>query len=232
MTVDALRHGPVADAIRRHRLLVVLRRLAPRSAVLDMVTELADAGARIFEVTFDAPTGDADLVAVREHLRHRADGPFLLGAGTVLRRGQLEAARRAGADFAVAPLLDPDLVATAVAEGLPFIPGAFTPTEIARAWAAGATFVKLFPAAAVGPTFVRELRGPMPDVELIPTGGIDAANARSFLDAGAAAVGIGGAITRADPEARRAIVAVVALPGGTGELPQEPQAAPAPSGIR
>jgi 2-dehydro-3-deoxyphosphogluconate aldolase / (4S)-4-hydroxy-2-oxoglutarate aldolase len=222
MTVDALRHGPVADAIRRHRLIVVLRRVAPRSAVLDMVTELADAGARILEVTFDAPTGDADLVAVREHLRDRTDGPFLLGAGTVLRRGQLEAARRAGADFAVAPLLDPDLVSTAVAEGLPFIPGAFTPTEIARAWAAGATFVKLFPAAAVGPTFVRELRGPMPDVELIPTGGIDAANARSFLDAGAAAVGIGGAITRADPEARRAIVTGIARPGGTGGIAEEP----------
>ncbi len=219
MTVDALRHGPVAEAIRRHRLLVVLRRVAPRSAVMDMVTELADAGARIFEITFDAPTGDADLVAIREHLQARADGPFLLGAGTVLRRGQLEAARRAGADFAVAPLLDPDLVSTAVAEGLPFIPGAFTPTEIAKAWAAGATFVKVFPAAAVGPTFVRELRGPMPDVELIPTGGIDAANARSFLDAGAAAVGIGSAITRADPEARRAIVTVVGLPGGTPRGP-------------
>ncbi len=69
---------------------------------------------------------------------------------------------------------------------------------------------------------MRELRGPMPDVQLIPTGGIDAANARSFLDAGAAAVGIGGAITRADPEARRAIVTVVARPGGTGGIPQGP----------
>lgn len=216
MTVDALRHGPVADAIRQGRLLVVLRRVAPRSAVLDLVTELADAGARIFEVTFDAPTGDADLVAVREHLHVRNDGPFLLGAGTVLRRGQLEAARRAGADFAVAPLLDPDLVATAVAEGLPFIPGAFTPTEVARAWAAGATFVKLFPASAVGPTFVRELRGPMPDVSLIPTGGIDASNARAFLDAGAAAVGVGSAITRADAASRRAILEAVRAPGPGG----------------
>jgi 2-dehydro-3-deoxyphosphogluconate aldolase/(4S)-4-hydroxy-2-oxoglutarate aldolase len=92
---------------------------------------------------------------------------------------------------------------------MPFIPGAFTPTEVATAWAAGATFVKLFPASAVGPTFVRELRGPMPDTQLIPTGGVDASNARAFLDAGAAAVGIGSAITKADAATRRAIVEAV-----------------------
>lgn len=210
MTVEALRLGPVADAIRRERLVAVLRRVEPRSALLSLVGELADAGARIFEITFDGPAADADLVAARALLASRADGPFLLGAGTILRRGQLEAARRAGADFAVAPLLDPDLVSTAVEEGLPFIPGAFTPTEIARAWAAGATFVKLFPASAVGPLFVRELRGPMPDVSLIPTGGVDGHNARAFLDAGATAVGIGGALTRADAAARRALVAETA----------------------
>jgi 2-dehydro-3-deoxyphosphogluconate aldolase/(4S)-4-hydroxy-2-oxoglutarate aldolase len=210
MTVDALRHGPVADAIRRHRLVVVLRRVEPQAALLDLAGELADAGARIFEITFDAPSADADLIAVRERLAARPDGPFVLGAGTIIRRGQLEAARRAGAEFAVAPLLDPDLVSTAVAEDVPFIPGALTPTEVARAWTAGATFVKLFPASAVGPTFVRELRGPMPDVSLIPTGGIDASTARSFLDAGAAAGGIGSAFTKADPATRRAIVGAIA----------------------
>jgi 2-dehydro-3-deoxyphosphogluconate aldolase/(4S)-4-hydroxy-2-oxoglutarate aldolase len=222
MTVDVLRHGPVAEAIRRHRLVVVLRRVEPQSALLDLVAELADAGARVFEITFDAPSADADLVALRERLGARTDGPFVLGAGTILRGEQLEAARRAGAEFAVAPLLDPDLVSSAVAEGLPFIPGAFTPTEVARAWAAGATFVKLFPASAVGPTFVRELRGPLPDASLIPTGGIDASSARSFLDAGAAAVGIGSAITKADPATRRAIVAAVARADEAGARPLVP----------
>jgi 2-dehydro-3-deoxyphosphogluconate aldolase / (4S)-4-hydroxy-2-oxoglutarate aldolase len=207
MTVEALRLGPVAEAIRRERLVAVLRGVQPRSELLDLVGALADAGARIFEITFDGPAGDADLVAARALLGSRADGPFLLGAGSVLRRGQLEAARRAGADFAVAPLLDPDLVSTAVQEGLPFIPGAFTPTEIARAWAAGATFVKLFPASAVGPAFVRELRGPMADVALIPAGGVDGRNARAFLDAGATAVGVGAALTRTDATARRALIA-------------------------
>ena len=106
MTADALRSGPVAAAIRQHRLLVVLRRVAPMSALLELVDELADAGARVFEVTFDAASAEADLGAVRARLRQRSDGPFLTGAGTVLERSQLEAARRAGADFAVAPALD------------------------------------------------------------------------------------------------------------------------------
>ena len=213
MTADALRRGRVAEAIRRHRLVVVLRRVEPQAALLALVDELADAGARAFEVTFDAGSAEADLVAVRARLAARADGPFLAGAGTILARGQLEAARRAGADFAVAPLLDLDLVSTAVHESLPFIPGALTPTEIHAAWAAGATFVKLFPASAVGPSFIRELRGPLPSIQLIPTGGVDGANAAALLEAGAVAVGIGGAITRADAVARRAIVEAVAGAG-------------------
>ena len=210
MTGIALRTGPVADAIRRHRLVVILRRVEPQSALLSIATELADAGARAFEITFDAVDAAADLVAVREALAGRTDGPFLVGAGTVVRREQLEAARRAGADFAVAPVFDRNLVGTAVEEGLPFIPGAFTPTEIAGAWAAGATFVKLFPASGVGPAFVRELRGPMPEVELVATGGVDASNAAAYLAAGAAAVGIGSALTRADAATRREIVSALA----------------------
>jgi 2-dehydro-3-deoxyphosphogluconate aldolase/(4S)-4-hydroxy-2-oxoglutarate aldolase len=209
MTFDTLRLGPVAAAIRRHRLIVVLRCVAPQVALLDLVGELADAGARAFEITFDAPSAEADLTAVRRCLAGRSDGPFLVGAGTILRRGQLEAARRAGADFAVAPSLDVSLIDTAVSEGLPFIPGAFTPTEIRTAWAAGATFVKLFPASALGPSFARELRGPMPEVELIATGGVDATNARLYLDSGAVAVGIGSAITKAGSEGRRALVEAI-----------------------
>ena len=209
MTADALRCGPVADAIRRHRLIVILRRVEPQPALLGLVTELADAGARVFEITFDGANAAADLVAARALLAARGDGHYLVGAGTVLRRGQLEAARRAGADFAVAPLIDRDLIGTAVDEGLPFIPGAFTPTEIAAAWAAGASFVKLFPASGVGPAFVRELRGPMPGVQLIATGGVDATNALAYLEAGAAGVGVGSAITKADGATRRAIVEAV-----------------------
>lgn len=206
MSGSDLRSRVVATAIRAHRLIVVLRRIEPRERLLTLTAELADAGARAFEITMDAADAADDLAAVRAQLLARPDGPFLVGAGTILRREQLDAARWAGADFGVAPVLDVGLVETAVAAGLPFIPGALTPSEIATAWNAGATFVKLFPASAVGPALVRELRGPMPEVALIPTGGIDASNAAAFLAAGAAAVGIGGAITRASPDERRALI--------------------------
>jgi 2-dehydro-3-deoxyphosphogluconate aldolase/(4S)-4-hydroxy-2-oxoglutarate aldolase len=200
--VTVLRRGVVADAIRSARLIVVLRRVAPRERLIELVHELCDAGGRIFEITWDAPEAADDLAAVHEALGERA----LVGAGTIRTAADLSASRAAGASFAVAPVLDLDLVRRSVESGLPFVPGAFTPTEIAAAWSAGATFVKLFPASAVGPSFVRELRGPMPDVELIPTGGVDATNAPDFLAAGAAAVGIGSAMVRADPAARRALV--------------------------
>jgi 2-dehydro-3-deoxyphosphogluconate aldolase/(4S)-4-hydroxy-2-oxoglutarate aldolase len=207
-----LRSGAVASTIRAHRLIVVLRRVEPQDRLLALVTALADAGVRAFEITMDGSLAAEDVAAARSQLSSRPDGPFLVGAGTILRRDQLDAARRAGADFGVSPLLDPGLVATAVAEDMPFVPGAMTPTEASTAWDAGATFVKLFPASAVGPSFVRELRGPAPHIALIPTGGIDAGNARAFLDAGAAAVGIGGAIVRASAAERAEIVRSVLEP--------------------
>lgn len=210
MSAAELRAGEVAARIRAHRLVVVLRRIQPRDRLLDLVDELVAAGAGIFEVTMDAPEAADDLRAVRARIGDRA----VVGAGTVLTRNQLTAAREAGADFGVSPLLDREVVARAVADGMPFIPGALTPTEITFAWDYGATFVKLFPASAVGPAFVRELRGPLPEVELIPTGGVDDTNARAFLDAGAVAVGMGGAIVRADPAARRELIATV-VPGGS-----------------
>lgn len=202
----AMREGTVAREIRRHRVIAVLRRIEPRSALVALVDELAVAGIRAFEVTFDAASAPDDVTAVRSHLASRADGPFVIGAGTVLKPEQLEAARGAGADFAVSPVFDRALLDAAVAAGMAFIPGALTPTEIEAAWASGATFVKLFPASAVGPSLVRELRGPLPEVELIPTGGVDASTGPAFLDAGAVAVGVGGALVRATPAERRALV--------------------------
>lgn len=210
MTPKELRGGPVAEAIRRHRLIVVLRRVQPRDRLVALVDELADSGARAFEITFDAPSGADDVATIRNHLEGRADGPFLVGAGTLVGRERLEAALRSGADFGVAPVLDEALVHEAVASGLPFVAGALSPTEILAAWSAGATFVKLFPASAVGPPFVREMRGPLPHVDLIPTGGVDGSNAAAFLDAGAVAVGIGSALTKCDPVTRRTLVAALA----------------------
>lgn len=116
---------------------------------------------------------------------------MVVGAGTVL---ALEAARRAvdaGASFLVAPHVDPDVVAWAAGRGIPMFPGAATPTEVLAAWRAGAAAVKVFPASSLGAAFVRELRGPLPDIPLVPTGGIAAQNAADYIDAGAVAVGMG-----------------------------------------
>lgn len=208
--VAALRDGATARAIRTHRLIVILRRIEPRPKLLALVDELADAGARVLEVTFDAPSAADDIAALRKRLDRRSDGPYVLGAGTLLTSAQLHAARAAGADFGVSPLLDLDLVHAATSAGFPFVPGALTPTEMRAAWLAGAAFVKLFPASAVGPQLIRELHGPLPEIAIIPTGGVDATNAKAFLEAGAAALGIGSAIVRADSAARRALIEEIA----------------------
>ncbi len=210
MTGQDLRSGQVAELIRQRRLVAVLRRVAPRDALLKLVGDLASAGIRIFEVTLDAAEAAEDLIACSQLLAARGDGPFAVGAGTVRTPEQLAAAQRAGAAFAVSPVFDPDLVRAAVDTGLPFVPGAATPTEADQAWRSGATFVKLFPASSLGPAFVRELRGPMPEIETIVTGGIDAGNARAFLDAGAVAVGIGSALVRSTAGEQRALVESVA----------------------
>jgi 2-dehydro-3-deoxyphosphogluconate aldolase / (4S)-4-hydroxy-2-oxoglutarate aldolase len=197
----------VADAIRRHRLIVILRRVGSLEHLLALVDELADDGARLFEVTFDDPAAAEAVNASRDRLARRSDGPFLVGAGTIRSVEQLHAARDAGASFAVSPTFNRAVLDAAVAGRMPFIPGTATPTEVELAWEGGATFVKLFPASSLGPSFVRELRGPMPEVETIATGGVNGDNARQFLDAGAVAVGIGSAIVKVDPERRRGLLA-------------------------
>jgi 2-dehydro-3-deoxyphosphogluconate aldolase / (4S)-4-hydroxy-2-oxoglutarate aldolase len=202
----ALRDSDVAAAIRRERLVVVLRRVEPQARLVALVEELVDAGVRVFEITFDSPSAAADLRACRSAIDR--DG-VLFGAGTIRSTDTLDAAIGVGADFGVSPLFDATVLAEALGRGLPFVPGALSPTEVDAAWRAGATFVKLFPASSVGPTHVRELRGPIAEIELIPTGGIDGSSAGAYLAAGAVAVGIGGAIVNADADSRRALVAAV-----------------------
>lgn len=198
-----------AIIIRRSQLVVVLRRIEPIGRLLELVDELADAGARAFEITMDARDAPAAIRDAKQRLDDRPDGPFAVGAGTVLEAGQLQAAMEVGAMFGVAPVLDQPILREAVAAGFPFVPGCFTPSEALVAWRAGASFVKLFPASALGPSFVRELRGPLPDISVIPTGGVDATNALAFLAAGAAAVGVGSAFVRGDATERAAIIAAV-----------------------
>lgn len=210
---DAFRRSATADRIRSTRLIAVLRRIEPQSRLLDLVAALAADGVRAFEITFDAPAAPADLRACRRLLVEHGIDDAVVGAGTVRSSDALEAAVDAGAAFAVSPSLDIALVARSIALGVPFVPGAFSPTEIEAAWRAGATFVKLFPASSLGPTHARELRGPFPDIQCVATGGIDASNAATFLDAGCVAVGVGSAIVSAAAADRRALVAAIRAAG-------------------
>jgi 2-dehydro-3-deoxyphosphogluconate aldolase/(4S)-4-hydroxy-2-oxoglutarate aldolase len=209
-SADACRRSAIADHVRATRLIAVLRRIEPQARLLDLVEALADDGIRTFEVTFDGPTAPQDLRAVRALLDAIGRADAIVGAGTIRSLDALDAARDAGATLAVGPSLDVEVVRRSIALGLPCIPGAYSPTEVDAAWRAGATFVKLFPASSLGPSHVRELRGPFPEIQTVATGGIDAANARAFLDAGCVAVGVGGALVRATPDERRALVAAVA----------------------
>jgi 2-dehydro-3-deoxyphosphogluconate aldolase / (4S)-4-hydroxy-2-oxoglutarate aldolase len=205
--VAALRHSPIADLIRSRRLIAILRRIEPQARLLELVVSLVDDGVRVFEITFDAPSAADDLAAVSGRLKDLGRDDAIVGAGTIRTREALGGAAGAGAAFVVGPTIDPAIVEGAVGRGLPVIPGAYSPTEITLAWDLGATFVKLFPASSLGPAHVRELGGPFPDIELIATGGVDAATAGAFLEAGCVAVGVGGALVRADAAGRKALVA-------------------------
>ena len=172
--------------------VVAIARHVRVEAVAGLADALLAGGIGAFELTLNDPESDAlaTLAAAADHVA--ADGlPLAIGAGTIL---SVEAANRAvdaGASFLVAPHLDADVVAWAAARGIPMLPGAATPTEVLAAWRAGAAAVKVFPASVLGPAFLRELRGPFPDIPLQPTGGISVETAGAFIEAGAIAVGIG-----------------------------------------
>ena len=200
-----LRSSVVADAIRERRLIAVLRRIEPSERLLALVDELVGDGIRILEITLDSPDAAADLRTVRDRVREDA----FVGAGTVRTADHVRAAIDCGAAFGVAPVLDRAVLDLALGSGLPFVPGAYSPTEVDAAWRAGATFVKLFPGSSLGASHVRELRGPLPEIETIVTGGVDSTNAVTFLAAGAVAVGIGSALARMTSTERRELVAAI-----------------------
>jgi 2-dehydro-3-deoxyphosphogluconate aldolase/(4S)-4-hydroxy-2-oxoglutarate aldolase len=168
--------------------VIAIGRRLERTSIPQVAEALVAGGVRAFEVTLDSP-GAIDTI--RTLAERHADGSLLVGAGTVLDVASATAAVQAGARFLVSPHTDVELIEWAAGRGMPFFPGAFTASEILAAWRAGASAVKLFPASVVGPAYVREMRGPLASVPLIPTGGVTADNAGAFIDAGALGVGVG-----------------------------------------
>jgi 2-dehydro-3-deoxyphosphogluconate aldolase/(4S)-4-hydroxy-2-oxoglutarate aldolase len=168
-------------------VVAIARRLTAETAP-QVADALVTGGVLAFEITLNEPVVGA--LRVIESVSSR--GPALaIGAGTVLSIDAARLAIEAGATFLVMPHTDPELVAWAAARGIPTLPGAATPTEVLVAWRSGAAAVKLFPASVGGPAFVRECRGPFPDIPLVPSGGVTAETAGDFIRAGAVAVGVG-----------------------------------------
>jgi 2-dehydro-3-deoxyphosphogluconate aldolase / (4S)-4-hydroxy-2-oxoglutarate aldolase len=168
--------------------VVAILRAGDAGRFLEVGRVLYEGGVRAIEVTL---TSRGALEAVGR-LREELPGDALLGVGTVRSAADAERALDVGATYLVAPDFRPEMVAFAVERGIPVVPGALTPTEVAAAWAAGATAVKVFPVSAVGgPGYVKAIRAPLPEVPLVPTGGVGVDDVGAYLAAGAVAVGIG-----------------------------------------
>jgi 2-dehydro-3-deoxyphosphogluconate aldolase / (4S)-4-hydroxy-2-oxoglutarate aldolase len=180
---------------------------------------LAGAGISCLELTLTTPGA---LDALRE-IRPVLDDTIAVGIGTVITAEQAAAVLEAGADFVVSPGVCADATRRVVAAGVPCYPGAWTATEVLEAWSLGASAVKLFPAATGGPRHLRDLRGPLPDIPLVPTGGVAIDDIAAYMRAGAVAVGLGGpligdALDGGSPAglAQRATAALAAVTEGRG----------------
>jgi len=174
--------------------VVAVIRLQDGSKLRAVVNALARGGITALEVTMTVPRA-IELIA---EIAPSLPPGFLLGAGTVVDPDTARAAVKAGARYIVSPVFRPAVVEAAHAAGAAAMPGCFSPTEILAAWDAGADVVKVFPATALGPAYFKDLKGPMPQVRLMPTGGVSLENAAEWIRAGAVAVGVGGALV--DPK--------------------------------
>ena len=179
----------IVKAIEAGGIVAVLRMRDPEKlrAVIDA---LAEGSVRALEVTMTVPHA-IEMIA---QLARSLPGGFVLGAGTVLDPETARLAILAGAQFVVGPVFRAEVIATCHRYDVAAMPGCFTPTEILGAWETGADIVKVFPATALGPGFFKDVRGPLPQVKLMPTGGVSLDNAGEWIAAGAVAVGVGTAL--------------------------------------
>lgn len=173
--------------VRQQRAIAVIRASTIETGI-EMAKAVAAGGMKLIEITWTS-TDPTKLI----HYLHTELPSCLIGAGTLLTLADLEAAIGAGAEFLFAPHTSPVLIQAAVQHQVPIIPGALSPTEIVTAWQAGASCVKVFPVQSVGGAdYIRQLQGPLGQIPLIPTGGVTIENARTFVEAGAIAVGLAG----------------------------------------
>ena len=170
--------------------VVAIIRMPDPMALRAVVDALAEGGVRALEVTMTVPRA-IELIA---EIAPTLPSDFLFGAGTLLDADTVHRAVDAGAQFIVSPVFKPEVVQAAHQDGVPVMPGCFTPTEILAAWEMGADIIKVFPATSVGPGYLKDVRGPLPQVKLMPTGGVSIDNVGDWLRAGAVGVGVGSAL--------------------------------------
>jgi 2-dehydro-3-deoxyphosphogluconate aldolase / (4S)-4-hydroxy-2-oxoglutarate aldolase len=173
--------------------IVAVVRSSDPAPLVNVVKALAEGGVTVAEITFTVPNALDVIRAAKQQLGDHV----LLGAGTVLDPETARLAFLAGAEFIVSPVVNLDVIRMCRRYDKLVMPGAFTPTEVLTAWEAGADIVKVFPAEVVGPAFFKALRGPLPQVKLMPTGGVDLTTAAEFLKAGAVCLGVGGQLVDA-----------------------------------
>jgi 2-dehydro-3-deoxyphosphogluconate aldolase/(4S)-4-hydroxy-2-oxoglutarate aldolase len=202
--------------------VVAVIRLKDPARLRAVVDAMAAGGVRALEVTMTVPRA---VELIRELAPTLPDG-FLLGAGTVTDAATARAVIDAGASFVVSPVFRPDVIAACHERDVPAMPGCFSPTEILNAHDCGADIIKVFPATMLGPQFLKDVRAPLPQVKLMPTGGVTLDNAGDWIRAGAVAVGVGSALLDAKAidsgryevitaSARRVVESVAAARRGT-----------------
>lgn len=185
----------LADALQVCPVVAILR-ASTAQRFGDVSDVLTESGIRAVEFTFTTP----DVLDAIKAYAARKPADVALGAGTVTTADEARAAVDAGASYLVSPALCLDVIDAGNQLGVPVLPGAFTPTEILTAWRAGAAMVKVFPISVGGTAYLHALRGPLPDIPLVPTGGVDLANAGAYLAAGATAIGMGSPLLRTSCE--------------------------------
>ena len=167
--------------------VIGIARNIPLEAIIQILPLYQSSGLTSIEITMNSD-GAEDII---RYAALRYKDHLNIGAGTVCSLDDLDRALVAGAQFIVTPVMEEDIIRRCKEIGIPVFPGAFTPSEIYNAWKSGADMVKVFPASMLGPQYIRELRGPLNQVKLMPTGGINSDNATAFLRAGASALAMG-----------------------------------------
>ncbi len=185
----------VGKFIRSEKIIAVIRAEVEKEIFYEAVRALYAGGIKCIEITMTSPNAIEIIEALSREWRGK---DLLIGVGTVLDPPTCRLAILAGAKFVVTPAYLPEVIETARRYGITSMCGGFTPTELIKAWETGADFVKLFPASLGGPEYIKAILGPLPHLQLVPTGGINNENAIEFLKAGAVALGIGGKLVSKD----------------------------------